>query len=62
MSAVAWWVWRTYYMLQMPRIERKLRVVMDWTVALLFKNDVAKLDLFGERHPTRSRDQEKSGH
>lgn len=49
---LAWWVWRTYYMLQMPRIERKLRVVMDWTVALLFKNDVAKLDLFGERHPT----------
>jgi len=51
----AWWVWRTYYMLQMPRFERKLRVVLDWTVALFFKNDVVKLDLFGEEHPTRKR-------
>jgi NADH:ubiquinone reductase (H+-translocating) len=52
---LAWWVWRTYYMLQMPRFERKLRVVLDWTVALLFRNDVVKLDLFGEEHPTRKR-------
>lgn len=50
---LAWWVWRTYYMLQMPRFERKLRVILDWTVALLFKNDVTKLDLFGEEHPSR---------
>jgi NADH dehydrogenase len=53
---LAWWVWRTYYMLQMPRLDRKLRVILDWTVALLFKNDVAKLDLFGEEHPTRRRE------
>ncbi len=52
---LAWWVWRTYYMLQMPGFEKKLRVVLDWTVALFFKNDVAKLDLFGEEHPTRRR-------
>ena len=50
---VAWWVWRTYYMLQMPRFERKLRVVLDWTVALFFHNDVVKLDLFGAEHPMR---------
>jgi NADH dehydrogenase len=50
---LAWWVWRTYYLLQMPRWERKLRVVLDWTIALLFRNDVVKLDLFGEAHPSR---------
>jgi len=49
----AWWVWRTYYMLQMPRFERKLRVILDWTVALFFHNDVVKLDLFGLEHPVR---------
>lgn len=48
---LAWWVWRTYYLLQMPRWERKIRVVLDWTVALFFRNDVVKLDLFGEQHP-----------
>jgi NADH dehydrogenase len=52
---IAWWVWRTYYLLQMPRFERRLRIMLDWTVALLFKNDVAKLDLFGEEHPRRRR-------
>jgi NADH:ubiquinone reductase (H+-translocating) len=50
---LAWWIWRTYFMLQMPRLERKLRVIMDWTIALCFRQDVAKLDLFGEEHPTR---------
>jgi NADH dehydrogenase len=46
----AWWVWRTYYVMQMPRWERRLRVIIDWTTALFFKNDVVKLDLFpGER-------------
>ena len=50
---LAWWVWRTYYLMQMPRFERRLRIVLDWTIALLFKNDVVKLDLFGDEHPLR---------
>jgi len=48
---IAWWVWRTYYLFQMPRFERKLRIVLDWTVALFFSFDIVKLDLFGDRHP-----------
>ena len=48
---IAWWVWRTYYLLQMPRWERRLRIVLDWTIALFFRNDIVKLDLFGEAHP-----------
>jgi NADH dehydrogenase len=49
---IAWWVWRTYYLNQMPRFERKLRIVLDWTVALFFPYDIVKLDVFGEQHPT----------
>jgi NADH dehydrogenase len=52
---LAWWVWRTYYVMQMTRWERRFRVILDWTVALLFRNDVVKLDLFGEQHPTRQK-------
>jgi NADH dehydrogenase len=52
---LAWWIWRTYYVMQMPRFQRKLRVIMDWTIALLFRNDVVKLDLFGQEHPSRRR-------
>ncbi|HTL30490.1 MAG TPA: NAD(P)/FAD-dependent oxidoreductase, partial [Tepidisphaeraceae bacterium] len=44
---LAWWIWRSYYLFQMPRWNRRLRVMVDWTVALLFKNDVVKLELFG---------------
>ena len=47
----AWFVWRTYYLMQMPRWNRRIRIVVDWTIALFFRNDVAKLDLFGEPHP-----------
>ncbi len=50
----AWWVWRTYYLFQMPRLERKLRIILDWTIALFFHYDLVKLDLFGEAHPTGS--------
>ena len=46
---VAWWVWRTYYLTQMPRLERKLRIVIDWTVALFFKNDIVQLDMRPEK-------------
>lgn len=40
---LAWWIWRSYYLMQMPRWSRRLRVVIDWTVSLLFHNDVVKL-------------------
>lgn len=58
---LAWWVWRTYYLMQMPRWNRRCRIMLDWTVALLFRNDVAKLDLFGTRHPTMERKQSGEG-
>jgi NADH:ubiquinone reductase (H+-translocating) len=42
---LAWWVWRSYYMMQMPRWERRIRLIFDWTIALFFKYDVVKLEL-----------------
>jgi NADH dehydrogenase len=42
---LAWWVWRSYYLMQMPRWERRLRLVLDWTLGMFFKYDVVKLDL-----------------
>lgn len=52
---LAWWVWRTYYVMQMPQWPRRIRIIIDWTVALMFKNDIAKLDLFGLEHPLTPR-------
>ena len=46
---IAWWIRRTYYLLQMPRWDRRLRIVLDWTVALLFRPDITKVDLLPEQ-------------
>lgn len=41
---LAWWIWRSYYMMQMPRWDRRLRLIIDWTLELFFKQDIVKLD------------------
>jgi NADH dehydrogenase len=51
----AWWVRRTYYLFQMPRWDTRLRIALDWTVALLFRPNLTKVDLAGEREQARRR-------
>jgi NADH dehydrogenase len=46
---VGWFVTRTYHLYQLPLFSRKLRVVVDWTVALAFRRDIAELGMLG--HP-----------
>jgi len=46
---LAWWIRRTYYLFQMPRWDRRLRIVLDWTVAVFFRPDITKVDLRVER-------------
>ena len=41
---LAWWLYRTYYLSQLPRLERKLRVMIDWTLELLFRGDIVQID------------------
>jgi NADH dehydrogenase len=41
----AWWLWRTVYLLKMPRLGRKVRVALDWTIDLLFSRDYVQLGL-----------------
>ncbi len=42
---VAWWLWRTIYLMKLPRFDRKLRVVIDWTLSLFFPRDLNALAL-----------------
>jgi NADH dehydrogenase len=48
---IGWFVTRSYHLYQLPLAQRRLRVVVDWTVALLFRRDVAELGSLG--HPER---------
>lgn len=56
----AWWVRRTYYLLQMPRWDRRLRIVLDWTVALFFRPDITKVDISIENTEPRPAGNEAS--
>jgi NADH dehydrogenase len=39
---VAWWMWRTIYLGKLPRMEKKLRVMIDWTLDLFFAKDLVE--------------------
>lgn len=49
-GVVAWFMHRTYHLSRVPGLGRKLRVVADWTLALLTKREVVQL---GELHDPR---------
>lgn len=40
---LAWWLWRTVYLLKMPGIGRKIRVAFDWALGLVFGWDYVQL-------------------
>jgi len=44
-----WFVARTYHLYQLPLLTRKLRVVVDWTVALFFRRDIVELSMLGQQ-------------
>ena len=39
----AWFMHRTYHVSRVPTFNRKVRVVLDWTLALFFRRDVVSL-------------------
>jgi len=39
---LAWWLWRTIYLSKLPRAEKKLRVMLDWTLDLFFSKDLVQ--------------------
>ena len=38
---IAWWLWRTVYLSKLPRLEKKIRVALEWTLDLCFAKDFA---------------------
>ena len=47
----AWFLARTYHMLAMPGWKRRMRLVVDWTVDLLFARDASELGQLGHPPP-----------
>jgi NADH dehydrogenase len=40
---LAWFMWRTIYLMKLPGLDRKVRVVIDWTLDLFFPRDITLL-------------------
>ena len=67
-GVAAWFLWRAYYLSQMPTLGRKVRIFVEWTWGMFFRADITHLrftrsrDLVrspaephGRRHPGRRR-------
>jgi NADH dehydrogenase len=54
---VAWFLWRSYYLLRLPTLERRIRVAIDWTLDLLLAKDVVGINV----RRTRTRPGEAPG-
>ena len=39
---LAWLMWRGVYLSKLPGVERKIRVLMDWTIELFFPRDIVQ--------------------
>ncbi|MEV0227805.1 NAD(P)/FAD-dependent oxidoreductase, partial [Streptomyces sp. NPDC050704] len=46
---LAWVLWRSVYLSKMPSVEKRLRVLADWTLDLVFPRDIA-LSTKDDRH------------
>ncbi|MDT4893910.1 MAG: hypothetical protein QOE97_2945 [Pseudonocardiales bacterium] len=55
---VAWFMHRTYHVSRMPTLNRKIRVIADWTGALCFRREVVAL---GQIQQPRSEFEQASG-
>jgi len=52
---IAWWLWRSIYLSKLPRMEKKVRVALDWTLDLVFSKDLVQYLTF--RAPSVSEDE-----
>ena len=47
---LGWFLHRTYHLWAMPTVSRRVRIAMDWLVALLFPRDIAQLGSLEHPH------------
>src|SRR5438132_7100276 len=43
---IAWWFWRSVYLMKLPRLAKKLRVMVSWTLDLFFGQEIEQMITF----------------
>jgi NADH dehydrogenase len=54
----AWFMHRTYHLIQIPTVNRKARIALDWTAAVFFRRDLVSM---GRLHDPRRAFEEAAG-
>jgi len=54
---IAWLLWRGYYLLRLPSLDRRIRVAVDWALELFLAHDVVEISM----RRTRTRPGEEVG-
>ena len=57
---VPWMIWRSYYVLQMPSLGKKIKVILDWTVDSFFKRDLTSYGQIKKKNLTKIDVQDKA--
>src|SRR5437868_6365348 len=64
---IAWWFWRSVYLIKLPRLAKKLRVMASWTLDLFFGQEIEQMitvrdieELSGQLARTRARTKQAS--
>ena len=57
---IAWFLWRTVYLLKMPGWGRRLRVAVDWTLDLFCSRDDVQLGVHQLRPQRPNRETDSS--
>lgn len=42
----AWFLWRNVYLSKIPRLDKRIRVLLDWTIDLFFDRDISRMKFF----------------
>ena len=42
---LAWVLWRGYYLLRLPTLDRRIRVAIDWTLDFLLQRDIVEINV-----------------
>jgi len=48
---IAWWIWRTVYLSKIPRLDKRVRIFLDWTIDSFFDRDISRLKIFTREVP-----------
>ena len=57
---LAWLIWRSYYLVHLPTLQKKIRVLADWILDMFFKRDVTMLKTLIEEEEKAGREEYRS--